>query len=50
MSSIDQTQQRLLEYPVPLVLSALALLASFGLVGVRLLRAPIGTLAEPRPV
>jgi hypothetical protein len=39
-----------LEYPVPLVLSAVALLASFGTVGVRLLRAPNGTLSQAAPV
>ena len=33
-----------------LVISALALLASFGLVGMRLLRAPSAALAEERPV
>jgi hypothetical protein len=39
-----------LDYPVLLVLSALFLLASFGLVGVRLLRTPNGTLSEAAPV
>lgn len=39
-----------LEYLILLVLSALALLASFGTVGVRQLRAPNGTLSEARPV
>jgi hypothetical protein len=39
-----------LEYPVLLVLSALFLLASFGTVGVRQLRAPNGTLSEAAPV
>jgi hypothetical protein len=39
-----------LQYPAPLVLSGLALLASFGLVVVRLLRAPSGgALAEASP-
>jgi hypothetical protein len=38
-----------LEFPVPLVISALALLASFGVVGVKLLRAPDRTL-EALPV
>ena len=39
-----------LAYTVPLVLSALALLASFGTVGARLLRAPKETLSEAAPV
>ena len=39
-----------LAHPVPLILSALALLASFGLVGVRLLRAPSGALSKAGPV
>jgi hypothetical protein len=39
-----------LQYSVFLVISALALLASFGLVGIRLLRAPSMALAEPGPV
>ena len=39
-----------LQYPALLVISALALLASFGLVGMRLLRAPSAALAEKRPV
>ena len=39
-----------LEFPVLLVLSALLLLASFGTVGVKLLRAPTGMLPEPRPI
>jgi hypothetical protein len=39
-----------LEYPIPLVISALFLLASFGTVGVRPLRAPNGTLSEAAPV
>ena len=38
-----------LQYTVLLVLSALALIASFGYVGLRLLRAPDATLAEARP-
>lgn len=40
-----------LEFPVPLVLSALALLASFGVVGVKLLREPSQrAVSEPAPV
>ena len=39
-----------LQYPVLLVISALALLASFGFVGLRRLRAPSAALAEERPV
>ena len=39
-----------LQYPPLLVISALALLASFGFVGLRLLRAPSAALAEKRPV
>jgi hypothetical protein len=39
-----------LQYPPLLVISALALLASFGFVGLRLLRAPSAALAEERPV
>jgi hypothetical protein len=39
-----------LDYRLLLVLSALFLLASFGLVGVRLLRSPNGTVSEAAPV
>jgi hypothetical protein len=39
-----------LQYPPLLVISALALLASFGFVGLRLLRAPSAALAQERPV
>jgi hypothetical protein len=39
-----------LQYPVALVFSGLALLASFGYVGMRLLRAPNAALAQVGPV
>jgi hypothetical protein len=39
-----------LQYPPLLVSSALALLASFGLVGMRLLRAPSGTPSQAAPI
>lgn len=39
-----------LQYPVPLVLSGLFLVASFGVVGFKLLRSPSGALAEAGPV
>jgi hypothetical protein len=39
-----------LEHPIPLVLSALALLASFGTLGVKLLRAPNGAQSQAPPV
>ena len=42
--------EEFLEYPVLLIISALALLASFGLVGVRLLRTPSGALYAAGPV
>jgi hypothetical protein len=39
-----------LQYTVLLVISALALLASFGYVGVKLLRTPNGALSVAAPV
>jgi hypothetical protein len=39
-----------LQYPILLVLSALALCASFGVIGVKLLRAPSAALSTAGPV
>lgn len=39
-----------LEFPIPLVISGVLLLVSFGLVGIRLLRGPLAGLASPAPV
>jgi hypothetical protein len=39
-----------LQFPILLVLSALALLASFGTVGVKMLRAPNGTQSQAAPI
>jgi hypothetical protein len=39
-----------LDYPVPLVISGLLLLVSYGIVGLRLLRAPDATISQPAPI